>query len=88
MANFNDRLTHLEKAVERIEQRLWEQDNEPIVDDDELVDLDVDSPQIKELKNQICQLEIQRQNLLDNGENVIQFPELETFNNEIEDDND
>ena len=34
MANFNDRLTRLEKAVERIEQRLWEQDNEPLVPDD------------------------------------------------------
>jgi len=76
MANFNDRLTRLEKAVERIEQRLWEQDNEPLVPDDgELIDLDDVSPEIKELKEQIAQLEIQRQNLLNDGENVIEFPQ-------------
>jgi polyhydroxyalkanoate synthesis regulator phasin len=76
MANFNDRLTRLEKAVERIEQRLWEQDNEPLVPDDGgLVDLDDVSPEIKELKEQIAQLEIQRQNLLNDGENVIEFPQ-------------
>jgi len=76
MANFNDRLTRLEKAVERIEQRLWEQDNEPLVPDDRgLIDLDDVSPEIKELKEQIAQLEIQRQNLLNDGENVIEFPQ-------------
>lgn len=76
MANFDERLTRLEKAVQRIEQRLWEQDNEPIVVDDvELVDFDIDSPEIKELKEQIAQLEIQRQNLLNDGENIIEFPQ-------------
>jgi len=76
MANFNERLTRLEKAVERIEQRLWEQDNEPLVPDDgEMIDLDSLSPELKQLKEHIAQLEIQRQNLLDDGANVIQFPE-------------
>jgi archaellum component FlaC len=76
MATFDERLTRLEKAVERIEQRLWEQDNEPLVPDDgEKSDIDELSPELKELKEYIAQLEIQRQNLLDDGANIIQFPE-------------
>lgn len=75
MATFDQRLTRLEKTVERIEQHLWEQDNEPLIPDDGCEDFVIDSPIIQDLKEQLARLEIERQNLLDDGANIIKFPE-------------
>jgi len=75
MANFNDRLIKLETAVAGILERLWEMDHEPLVPDDGESGVVEESPQIKKLREQIRQLEVERKNLINDGANVIDFPQ-------------
>ena len=78
MANFNDRLTLIEKMIGRMNERLadiesalWE---DPLVDenDDSVEPIDP-SDAIEQLKLRLNQVQTEIANLNDPGANVIQF---------------
>ena len=78
MANFNDRLTLIEKMIGRMNERLA--DIESALWDDPLVDENDDSVEpadpsdmIQQLKLRLNQVQTEIANLNDPGANVIQF---------------
>ena len=78
MANFNDRLTLIEKMIGRMNERLA--DIESALWDDPLVDENDDSVEpidpsdaIEQLKLRLNQVQTEIANLNDPGANVIQF---------------
>lgn len=79
MANFDSRLTRLERIIVQlqeqvadIEETLWDG---PLVDDDDFdVESVVDCDTVQLLKQRLAQVQIEINNINSPGHNVIQFP--------------
>lgn len=78
MANFNDRLTYMEKLLNQLMDRVADLEysmyEEPLVDSDEEIE---DTDHIKHLKQCLAQVNIEIDNLKAPGANVIEFKALQ-----------